>query len=51
MGMEMTILCALYVQYARAGLPCGHDGDARRKFQKQPLKVTNMGVAPACFDP
>ena len=33
------------------GYPCGHDGDARQNFQKQPLKVTNMGVAPAYFDP
>ena len=26
-------------------------GNACRNFQKQPLKVTNMGVAPAYFDP
>ena len=29
----------------------GHDGDARRNFQKQPLIATNMGVAPVYFDP
>ena len=28
-----------------------HDGDAHRNFQKQLLKVTNTGVAPAYFDP
>ena len=27
------------------------DGDARRNFQKQPLKVTILGVAPANFTP
>ena len=26
-------------------------GDTRRNFQKQPLKVTDKGVALACFDP
>ena len=25
------------------------DGDARRNFQKKPLKVTILGVAPANF--
>ena len=27
------------------------DGDARRNFQKKPLKVTVLGVAPANFIP
>ena len=37
---------------SRGGLLCGHNGrDACRNFQKQLLKVTNMGVAPAYFDP
>ena len=33
------------------GLPYITDGDARRNFQKQPLKVTMLGVAPANFIP
>ena len=33
------------------GLPNIIDGDARRNFQKQPLKVTILGVAPANFIP
>ena len=33
------------------GLPYIIDGDARRNFQKQPLKVTILGVAPANFIP
>ena len=33
------------------GLLYGLEGDARRTFQKQPLKVTNMGVAPAYLTP
>ena len=33
------------------GLPYITDGDARRNFQKQPLKVTILGVAPANFIP
>ena len=33
------------------GLPYITDGDARRKFQKKPLKVTILGVAPANFIP
>ena len=34
-----------------AGLPYITDGDARRNFQKKPLKVTILGVAPANFIP
>ena len=33
------------------GLPYITDGNARRKFQKKPLKVTILGVAPANFIP
>ena len=33
------------------GLPIITDGDARRNFQKKPLKVTILGVAPANFIP
>ena len=33
------------------GLPFITDGDARRNFQKQPLKVTILGVALANFIP
>ena len=33
------------------GLPYITDVDARRNFQKQPLKVTILGVAPANFFP
>ena len=33
------------------GLPYITEGDARRNFQKQPLKVTILGVAPANFIP
>ena len=33
------------------GLPYITDGDARRNFQKQPLKVTILGGAPAKFIP
>ena len=32
-------------------LPYITDGDARQNFQKQPLKVTILGVAPANFIP
>ena len=32
-------------------LPYITDGDTRRNFQKQPLKVTILGVAPANFIP
>ena len=32
-------------------LPYITDGDARRNFQKKPLKVTILGVAPANFIP
>ena len=32
-------------------LPYKTDGDARQNFQKQPLKVTILGVAPANFIP
>ena len=35
----------------RGGLPYITDGDARRNFQKQPLKVNISGVAPANFIP
>ena len=48
----MVIECLL----ERAGGPGGElpyitDGDARRHFQKKPLKVTILGVAPANFVP
>ena len=33
------------------GLPYITDGDAHRNFQKQSLKVTILGVAPANFIP
>ena len=33
------------------GLPYITDGEARRNFQKQPLKITILGVAPANFIP
>ena len=33
------------------GLPYITDDDARRHFQKKPLKVTILGVAPANFVP
>ena len=33
------------------GLPYIAEGDACRNFQKQPLKVTILGVAPANFIP
>ena len=33
------------------GLQYITDGDARRNFQKKPLKVTILGVAPANFIP
>ena len=33
------------------GLPYITDVDARQNFQKQPLKVTILGVAPAKFIP
>ena len=33
------------------GLPYITDGDALRNFQKKPLKVTILGVAPANFIP
>ena len=46
-GSQLLCVIAKKVQ---EGLACRHEGDARRKFRKQPLKVTNMGVAPACSD-
>ena len=33
------------------GLPYIIDGDAHRNFQKKPLKVTTLGVAPANYIP
>ena len=33
------------------GLPYKTDGNARRNFQKKPLKVTILGVTPANFFP
>ena len=39
------------VRRPRGGLPYITDGDARRNFQKKPLKVTIFGVAPANFIP
>ena len=33
------------------GYPYITDGDVHRNFQKQPLKVTIFGVAPANFIP
>ena len=42
---------SLKVENPRAGLPNITDGDARQNFQKQPLKVTILGVAPANFIP
>ena len=33
------------------GLPYITDGDAHRRFQKKPLNVTILGVAPANFVP
>ena len=52
------ILCNItYMSRARrwggggGGLPFITYGDARRHFQKQPLKVTILGVAPANFIP
>ena len=49
--------CEAFVQYpvhgdgGGGGLPYTNDGDTRRNFQKQPLKVTILGVAPANFIP
>ena len=39
------------VQLFPGGLQYIIDGDARRNFQKQPLKVTILGVAQANFIP
>ena len=33
------------------GLPSESDGDARRKIRINTLKETNLGVAPALFNP
>ena len=33
------------------GLPYESDGDARRKIRINTLKKTNLGVAPALFNP
>ena len=44
----------LYVAHARGGgggLPYESDGDARRKIRINTLKETNLGVAPALFNP
>ena len=37
------------IYHPGGGLPYITDGDARRNFQKKPLKVTILGVAPANF--
>ena len=39
------------IQTARGGLPYESDGDARRKIRINTLKETNLGVAPALFNP
>ena len=43
------LLVVILQTFQGEGLPCITDGDARRNFQKQPLKVTILGVAPANF--
>ena len=44
-------LLTIYVRWSPGGLPYITDGDARRNFQKKPLKVTILGVVPANFIP
>ena len=41
----------LYDRSPGEEIPMRHDGDARRNFQKQPQKVTNLDVTLAYFDP
>ena len=44
-------VCLFAFLVGGGGLPYTTDGDALRKFQKQPLKVAILGVAPANFIP
>ena len=44
-------LLNIYAIPGGGGLPYITDEDARRNFQKQPLKVTILGGAPANFIP
>ena len=39
------------INNVRGGLPYESDGDARRKIIINTLKETNLGVAPALFNP
>ena len=49
-AFNISLCCILtLIAYPGGGLPFITDGDARRNFQKQPLKVTILGVAPANF--
>ena len=43
--------CTYYPVFHEGRLPYITDGDARRNFQKKPLKVTILGVTPANFVP
>ena len=47
--MYIHLICCIPGWGGGGGLPYKTDGDARRNFQKQPLKVTILGVAPANF--
>ena len=49
--LNILLLAISFSLGGGGGLPCGHDRVARRNCQNQPLKVTNMCVAPAYLDP
>ena len=50
--MQLIGKAVLYItKELPGGLPYITDGHARRNFQKKPLKVTILGVAPANFIP
>ena len=49
--MPLALLSSYPVPGPGRGLPYMTDRDARRNFQKQPLKITILGVAPANFNP
>ena len=49
---KITVMSSTMFPGGRGGeLPYITDGNTRRNFQKKPLKVTILGVAPANFIP
>jgi len=49
--LDVNILNCLVYKSRGGGLPYESDGDAHRKIRINTLKETNLGVAPALFNP